>query len=98
MDMLEPGKFGIAVPFKKRYENFIGGQWIAPVNKQYFDNTTPVTGKVFCSNGIQFHNPIIFLSMIARNITISRRRKSCNNISAVRSLPDVICKVITASS
>ena len=48
MDMLEPGKFGIAVPFKKRYENFIGGQWIAPVGKQYFDNTTPVTGKVFC--------------------------------------------------
>src|SRR6478752_5525706 len=48
MDMLEPGKFGIAVPFKKRYENFIGGQWIAPVNQQYFDNTTPVTGKVFC--------------------------------------------------
>ena len=48
MDMLEPGKFGIAVPFKNRYENFIGGQWIAPVNKQYFDNTTPVTGKVFC--------------------------------------------------
>ena len=48
MDMLEPGKFGIAVPFKRRYENFIGGQWIAPVNKQYFDNTTPVTGKVFC--------------------------------------------------
>ena len=26
MDMLEPGKFRIAVPFKKRYENFIGGQ------------------------------------------------------------------------
>jgi len=48
MDMLEPGKFGIAVPFKKRYENFIGGKWIEPVNKQYFDNTTPVTGKVFC--------------------------------------------------
>src|SRR5690242_7264087 len=48
MDMLEPGKFGIAVPFKKRYENYIGGQWIAPVDKQYFDNTTPVTGKVFC--------------------------------------------------
>src|SRR6476469_3294442 len=48
MDMLEPGKFGIAVPFKKRYENFIGGQWIAPVNQKYFDNTTPVTGKVFC--------------------------------------------------
>ena len=31
-----------------RTENFIGGQWVAPVNGQYFDNTTPVTGKVFC--------------------------------------------------
>jgi aldehyde dehydrogenase len=48
MDMLEPGKFGTFVPFKKRYENFIGGQWVAPVDKQYFENTTPVTGKVFC--------------------------------------------------
>src|ERR1700675_1516097 len=48
MDMLEPGKFGTLVPFKKRYENFIGGQWVAPVDKQYFENTTPVTGKVFC--------------------------------------------------
>jgi aldehyde dehydrogenase len=48
MDMLEPGKFGTAVPFKKRYDNFIGGQWVAPVKGQYFENITPVTGKVFC--------------------------------------------------
>ena len=48
MDMLEPGKFGTAVPFKKRYGNYIGGEWVAPVDNQYFENITPVTGQVFC--------------------------------------------------
>ncbi|KQW00089.1 aldehyde dehydrogenase [Rhizobacter sp. Root1221] len=48
MDMLEPGKFGLAVPFKKRYANYIGGQWVAPSGGQYFENVTPITGKVFC--------------------------------------------------
>ncbi|WP_430389727.1 aldehyde dehydrogenase [Dyella sp. 20L07] len=33
--------------FKKRYANFIGGQWVAPKSGQYFPNTTPITGKVF---------------------------------------------------
>ncbi|MGH8062002.1 MAG: aldehyde dehydrogenase [Pseudoxanthomonas sp.] len=33
--------------FKKRYSNFIGGQWVAPKSGEYFDNVTPVTGKVF---------------------------------------------------
>ena len=35
--------------FKQRYANFIGGQWVAPRSGQYFDNLTPVTGKVFTS-------------------------------------------------
>ena len=48
MDLLEPGKFGFDVGFKKRYSNFIGGQWVAPVKGQYFDNITPVTGRAFC--------------------------------------------------
>ncbi|WP_218511440.1 aldehyde dehydrogenase [Variovorax sp. dw_308] len=48
MDMLEPGKFGTEVPFKKRYDNFIGGKWVAPAGGQYFENVTPITGKVFC--------------------------------------------------
>jgi aldehyde dehydrogenase len=46
--MLEPGKFGTAVPFKKRYGNFIGGTWVEPVDGQYFENITPITGKPFC--------------------------------------------------
>ena len=32
--------------FKARYGNYIGGEWVAPRSGQYFDNTTPVTGKV----------------------------------------------------
>ncbi len=33
-------------PFKARLDNFIGGKFVPPVNGQYFDNTTPITGKV----------------------------------------------------
>jgi aldehyde dehydrogenase len=33
--------------FKDKYENFIGGKWVAPVKGQYFENTSPVDGKVF---------------------------------------------------
>lgn len=32
-------------PFKSRYENFIGGKWTPPVNGQYFQNISPITGK-----------------------------------------------------
>ncbi|MFD1929701.1 aldehyde dehydrogenase [Sporosarcina siberiensis] len=42
-----PNTKGSKVNFKERYENFIGGKWVAPKNKQYFDNPTPVTGKKF---------------------------------------------------
>src|SRR5690606_27310593 len=38
---------GAKVHYKKRYDNFIGGKWTAPVKGQYFDNVTPVTGKKF---------------------------------------------------
>jgi aldehyde dehydrogenase len=35
-------------PFKDRYDNFIGGKWVAPVSGKYFDNITPITGEVVC--------------------------------------------------
>lgn len=44
----QPGKLGSKITFKKRYENFIGGKWVPPVNGQYFKNLTPVTGQSFC--------------------------------------------------
>lgn len=33
--------------FKEQYENFIGGEWVAPLSGEYFDNISPVDGKVF---------------------------------------------------
>lgn len=42
-----PNTGGAIVNFKARYDNFIGGKWTPPTNGQYFDNVTPVTGKVF---------------------------------------------------
>ncbi|SFB12980.1 aldehyde dehydrogenase [Poseidonocella pacifica] len=35
-------------PFKNRYDNFIGGKFVAPVKGQYFDNITPITGAKVC--------------------------------------------------
>lgn len=43
-----PNTPGALINFKDTYDNFIGGQWVAPIEGQYFDNITPVTGKVFC--------------------------------------------------
>lgn len=44
----QPGTQGALLQFKDKYDNFIGGKWLAPVGGQYFDNRTPVTGEVFC--------------------------------------------------
>jgi aldehyde dehydrogenase len=33
---------------KPRYDNFIGGKWVAPVRGQYFQNITPITGQQVC--------------------------------------------------
>ncbi|MDK9721575.1 MAG: aldehyde dehydrogenase family protein [Rhodospirillales bacterium] len=43
-----PGAQGAPVTFKAKYDNFIGGKWVAPIKGQYFDNVTPISGKVFC--------------------------------------------------
>ncbi|MDO9599274.1 MAG: aldehyde dehydrogenase family protein [Azoarcus sp.] len=43
-----PGQAGATVQFKDKYDNFIGGEWVPPVNGQYFDNISPINGRVFC--------------------------------------------------
>ncbi len=43
-----PGRPGSVVEVKPRYDNFIGGTWIAPVGGQYMVNVSPVDGKPFC--------------------------------------------------
>ena len=34
--------------FKEQYENFIGGEWVAPVEGDYFENMSPVNGQFLC--------------------------------------------------
>lgn len=33
--------------FKEKYDNYIGGKFVPPVNGQYFDTISPIDGKVF---------------------------------------------------
>jgi aldehyde dehydrogenase len=43
-----PGSAGALMSYESRYDNFIGGQWVAPAKGLYFENPTPVTGQNFC--------------------------------------------------
>jgi aldehyde dehydrogenase len=42
-----PGQSDSPVELKSRYENFIGGHWVAPVHGEYSENLTPATGEPF---------------------------------------------------
>ena len=35
-------------PFEKRYGNFIGGKWVEPRSGRYFENFSPVNGRLLC--------------------------------------------------
>ncbi len=43
-----PGSAGALMSFESRYDNFIGGEWVAPAAGRYFENLTPVIGQPFC--------------------------------------------------
>ena len=36
------------VLIRDRYDNFIGGKWVAPVEGRYFENPSPITGQKLC--------------------------------------------------
>jgi len=42
-----PGTSGAKIAYKARYDNFIGGEWVAPVKGEYFDVITPINGKPY---------------------------------------------------
>jgi aldehyde dehydrogenase len=42
-----PGQSDSPVELKPRYDNFIGGHWVAPVKGRYVENLTPATGRPF---------------------------------------------------
>jgi aldehyde dehydrogenase len=45
VDLLK--NLGVKIPYKAKYDNFIGGKWVAPVSGEYFDVITPITGKPY---------------------------------------------------
>ncbi|MDX2284948.1 MAG: aldehyde dehydrogenase family protein [Bacteroidia bacterium] len=44
---LQSGTLVARPSFKSRYDNYIGGAWVAPAGGEYFDVTSPVDGQVF---------------------------------------------------
>ena len=42
-----PGQSGSPVTVESRYDNFIGGDWVAPSKGDYFENPSPITGQTF---------------------------------------------------
>jgi aldehyde dehydrogenase len=48
MRYAKPGAPDSVVDVSPRYENFIGGKWLAPKEGNYSSNITPVTGEVIC--------------------------------------------------
>ena len=47
MTFAAPNTPGSKVQLQSRYGNYIGGEWVEPKRGQYFENTSPVNGKVF---------------------------------------------------
>ena len=43
-----PNQPNSKVDFKVRYGNYIGGDWVVPVEGRYFKNSSPVNGLDFC--------------------------------------------------
>jgi aldehyde dehydrogenase len=36
------------IAIRNRYDNFINGEWVGPVEGRYFENLSPITGKAIC--------------------------------------------------
>ena len=49
--VLNSDHLGVSYPFKERYGNYINGKFVEPLNGEYFDNPTPVTGQTLCQIG-----------------------------------------------
>src|SRR5674476_1399663 len=45
MQYVPPGQPGSMVQVQPRYENFVGGKWLAPTEGRYRVNLSPATGR-----------------------------------------------------
>lgn len=48
MRYANPNTEGSIVQFRDKYDNYINGEWVPPVDGEYFDNTTPIDGSHIC--------------------------------------------------
>ena len=51
-------KFSTSVPLRARYDNWIGGEYRAPVRGQYFKNPSPLTGQTICEVARSTHEDV----------------------------------------
>ena len=42
-----PGAEDSLMSFQPRYDNYVGGEWVAPAQGRFFENPSPVTGLTF---------------------------------------------------
>ena len=45
---IKPGEYRFPLKLKARYDNFIGGEWVARAAGEYYQNLTPVTAQLPC--------------------------------------------------
>jgi aldehyde dehydrogenase len=48
----------LKIPIRARYDNWIGGEYVAPVRGQYFVNPTPITGQPLCEVARSTHEDV----------------------------------------
>jgi aldehyde dehydrogenase len=51
-------RFTARLPIRARYDNWIGGEYVAPVRGQYFTNPTPITGQPLCEVARSTHEDV----------------------------------------
>ncbi|MDH5284103.1 MAG: aldehyde dehydrogenase family protein, partial [Gemmatimonadota bacterium] len=48
----------LSIPIRARYDNWIGGEYVAPTKGQYFTNPTPITGQPLCEVARSTHEDV----------------------------------------
>ncbi|TVR63584.1 MAG: aldehyde dehydrogenase family protein [Gemmatimonadales bacterium] len=66
----------MSIPVRPRYENWIGGEYRAPVGGKYFMNPTPITGQPLCEVARSDHRDIEMALDAAHAAAISWGRTS----------------------
>ncbi|UDF02910.1 aldehyde dehydrogenase family protein [Asticcacaulis sp. AND118] len=76
-----------ATPFKNRYGNFIGGEWLEPVNGRYMDNISPVNGRKLCDV------PRSDAQDIARALDAAHKAKAAWGRTSVTERSNILLKI-----